>query len=156
MTNTFIRLSLPCCLVDSLSTSKFGLHMSRIVLMLAITVATTVAFAEERAWDLLKDKSFRAAYHKTLGAKRSEKWIAKLFGPSQETTRQKIGQTEYIFADSCRPHYCDTNNLVIAYVPSNRAVFVKLVEDRNVSWLGNPSTEVKTLLENYYALRFQP
>jgi len=124
--------------------------------MLTIAVASAGSHAEERAWDLLKDKSFRSAYHKLLGEKRSGKWVAKLYGPSQETTYEMIGQVKYIFADSCRPHYCDTNNLVIAYAPSTKTVFVKLVEENDISLLGNPPTEVKTQLENYYARRFHP
>lgn len=130
--------------------------MKRMVLALVAVVIPIATFAEERAWDLLKDKHFRAAYHEALGAKKSEKWIAKLSGPSGKTTREVIGQVEYVFADSCKPHYCDTNNLVIAYAPAGRAVFARLVEGGSVIWLGNPSPDVKAKLETYYVRRFRP
>lgn len=130
--------------------------MKRMILAFSIFAAPMSAVAEERAWDLLKDKHFRVAYQATVGTKWSEKWIARLFGPSQETTREVVGQVEYVFADSCKPHYCDTNNLVIAYAPANKAVFLKLVEDGNIIWLGNPSPEVKARLENHYVRRFRP
>jgi hypothetical protein len=130
--------------------------MKRAVLALAIAALPMAVLAEERAWDLLKEKQFRSAYYATLGAKRSEKWIAKLFGPSQQTTHEVVGQIEYVFADSCKPHYCDTDNLVIAYAPAGKAVFVKLVEEGNATWLGNPSPEVKAQLESHYVRRFRP
>lgn len=130
--------------------------MNRSIFALAIAVLPIIVLAEERAWDLLKDKQFRSAYSSILGAKQSEKWIAKLFGPSQRITHEVVGKIEYAFADSCKPHYCDTNNLVIVYAPATKSVFVKLVEEGNVTWLGNPSPDMQAKLESHYVRRFRP
>jgi len=106
------------------------------------------------AWEMLKNPEFRTAYHAALGAKKTEKWLKLLPGPSAPSTTEALNGTEYVLSDSCKPHWCNTHNIVFAYAPVSKKVFGKLVEAGTVSWLGNPPSDVQAMLEIKYAKRF--
>ncbi len=105
-------------------------------------------------WEMFKNPEFRAAYHAALGAKKTEKWLVSLAGPSAPSTTEVLNGTEYVLADSCKPHWCNTHNIVFAYAPATKKVFGKLVEAGGVSWLGSPPSNVQAMLEAKHAKRF--
>lgn len=127
--------------------------------MYVLTVATCWALEPPASapypWDLLEQPDFKAAYFKALGSKAQVPWIGELSGPADQATRKNIDGEEYWLANSCKPHACQTDNIVFAYGISSKRVFVKLVEStgRGVL-LGSPPAGVKVELEAYYASRF--
>ena len=121
--------------------------------LFAILFAPLCASAQ-LPWEMLKNPEFRAAYHDALGAKKTEKWLMSLDGPSVPSTTEVIKGAEYVLSDSCKPHWCNILNIVFAYAPASKKVFGKLVEAGAVSWLGNPPSDVQAMLEVKYAKRF--
>lgn len=111
--------------------------------------------AADFTWDLMKQAHFRTAYLEVLGNRQNEHWLKSLSGPSDEISQQKIEDQNYLLANSCMPHSCDTNNLVLAYSPVTQRVFIKLVEEGRITWLGTPTITVKNALESYYQKHFE-
>lgn len=127
--------------------------MQRLLFSILLAATSWSAYAQF-PWDLLKDPSFRASYFEALGPKRSEKWLAQLPGPSEMAARQVVDDTEYLVIHSCKPHACDTHNLVLVFAPKKRQVFGKLVEAGVTTKLGTPPPLVQVLIEDAYAKRF--
>lgn len=119
-------------------------------------LAAPVHAAAERAFDLLKNKEFRAAYRAVLGEFKSEDWIAKLPGPSTDGSREQIDGVFYEFADSCKPHDCSEENLIVAYAASQSKVYFLLKTKGKIQVLGNPPSAVRATLEREYRNRFKP
>ncbi|MCV2360033.1 inhibitor of vertebrate lysozyme family protein [Paucibacter sp. TC2R-5] len=123
--------------------------------LFVLACSTSLSAHADYAWDLLKRPEFKSAYLKVLGPKASQSWIAKLLGPSEQATRTTIGGEEYIFANSCKPHACDTDNLAIAFGLVSKQVFVLLHEDSGTNVLfGAPPVAVKAEIEAYYLKSF--
>jgi hypothetical protein len=89
-----------------------------------------------------------------LGEKVHEKWLSTLSGPSTPARTVTILDVEYLSLQSCKPHACDSNNIVIIYSPSSRRIYGKLVEEGAISKLGNPCTEISAALERLYDEEF--
>ena len=123
-------------------------------ILLSIVLVLPFAAHAEYAWDLLKSPSFKSPYLKVIGTKRNEYWISQLPGPSNKVINQTVQGQEYLLANSCKPHWCNTNNLVLAYSSVTKRVFVKLVEDGKVTWLGAPTAEMQSTLDVYYEQHF--
>jgi hypothetical protein len=98
------------------------------------------------AFDLLKKEEFRVAYRAVLGKFRSE-WIAELSGPSAAGTKESKGGVEYDLDDSCKPHDCSGENLIVAYASSQSKVSVLLKTRTQTHVLGSPSSPVRSILE---------
>ncbi len=117
-------------------------------------LATPTHAAAERAFNLLKNKEFKAAYRAVLGKFRSEKWVAELPGPSTEGSQESIDSVVYEVADSCKPHDCSDENLIVAYSSSQSKVYVLLKTKGKTHVLGNPSSAVRAILEREHRNRF--
>ena len=105
-------------------------------------------------WELLKDRKFRDDYYAMLGEKVHEKWLSTLSGPSTPARKVTVLDVEYLFIQTCKPHACDSNNIVIIYSPTSLRIYGKLVEEGAISKLGNPSTEISAALERLYDEEF--
>ena len=132
------------------------LQVAATALTAFLLLAAPVHAVAARAFDLLKNKEFRAAYHAVLGGFKSEEWIADLRGPSTEGSRESIDGDFYEFADSCKPHDCSEENLIVAYATSKSKVYVLLKTKGKTQVLGNPSSAVRATLEREYRNRFKP
>ena len=89
-----------------------------------------------------------------LGKKVDEKWLSTLSGPAEPAKKVTILNAEYLFIHSCKPHDCDSHNIVIIYSPTSLRIYGKLVEEGAMSKLGNPSTEISTALDRLYDEEF--
>ena len=121
-----------------------------------VLLSSSMNASAERAFDLLKRRDFRSAYHGVLGKFKSERWIAELPGPSTEGSKVSADGIELVLADSCKPHDCSDENLIIAYAPERSKIYV-LLKTRGKSYvLGGPSSAIKAVLETAYKDRFGP
>lgn len=109
----------------------------------------TGACAESYAWDFLKDWNFKKSYFAMLGPKVKIPWLAKLDGPASPIEYIQIGSDgeEFIVVNSCQPHACDTNSIVILYSTKHKIMYAKLVLPSGKEVLGTPSAEVKDTLD---------
>ena len=89
--------------------------------------------------ELLRDRTFKAAYLKALGAKGQERWLARLDGPAPELKTRRVLGTDYTVVATCKPHDCADNNLLLLYSPALEQVYGKVYELKaGTTWLGAP------------------
>ncbi len=123
--------------------------------LLSLYLVSALAFADEPyPWELLKDRKFRESYYAILGKKKDEKWLSTLSGPSTPVRKVTVLDVEYVFIQSCKPHECDSHNIVVIYSPKSLRTYAKLVEEGAASKLGNPSTEISAALDKLYDEEF--
>lgn len=128
--------------------------MKRTLILLALFFSQSIGAAEPYPWDLLKVEGFRKPYYAALGGKVKERWLAELPGPSVPAERSVLSGTEYLFVHSCKPHECDTQNIVLLYAPEERTVVGKLSQNGVVTMLGNPSNQASAELNRLYEKHF--
>lgn len=124
-----------------------------LIALLGLTLAAGVH--AERAFDLFKRPGFRQAHLAALGPLKSERWIAQLPGPAGEMVPQSIDGVDYLLADSCKPHDCSEENLMLAFAPATSKVFVLLSRNGRRQLLGDPPAHVTQALEKAHAERFK-
>ena len=108
------------------------------------------------AWDLLKQPRFKSAYLKILGKSAHVKWLEHLPGPSAEAERVTIAGEDFLMTNSCKPHACNTDNIAIFYSQESKHMFIKLrLDGKKTQVLGTPPKAIQTVLDAYYAKRFQ-
>jgi hypothetical protein len=129
--------------------------MPTFLTLLVFFVLASFANAEPFAWDLLKDGKFKKAFTAALGPKAKEPWLAELPGPSEEAKKLKIGGKEYLYVHSCKPHACDTHNLVLLYSAESGAVYGKIGEDQEATVIGKPPADVAAELNKLYGKQFR-
>ena len=123
-------------------------------LLAAIGIGVALPAHADRAFELLKQPTFRSAYYKALGSLKAERWLAELPGPSSEGTAQSIEGKTYMLADSCRPHACNEENLIIAYAKGENKVYVLLKRNAELRVLGGPSEVLVRSLTELHTRRF--
>lgn len=129
--------------------------MPTFLILFILSLLASSAFAEPFAWDLLKDAKFNKAYKAALGPKAKEPWLAEIPGPSEEGKKIKIGGKEYLFVHSCKPHACDTHNLVVLYSAEAGSVYGKIGEDQKATVIGKPPAAVAAELDKLYGKQFR-
>jgi hypothetical protein len=102
---------------------------------------------ETYPWNILKLSEFNKSYRKTLGIKINEKWLRILDGPSTINKMIKTPQGNFVVVYSCRQHYCDTHVIIILFNPDTAQIWILLVEEEKLFWLGNPDDHMKVLLK---------
>jgi hypothetical protein len=106
-------------------------------------------------WDLLSDRKFKSAYHKVLGPKVREDWLATLDGPAVPTSKINVAGSEYVFASSCKNHDCADNNVVLLYSPTLGKVYGKVFDRRRASLIGNPPAPVVAELDRLWVATYR-
>lgn len=124
------------------------------IIFIALALTISLSASAEYTWELIKQPAFKTAYLEALGSMAKEKWLVQLSGPSDQAIKKTVNGEEYLFSNSCKPHACDTDNIAIAYSLTTNRVVAKLLENKNVHWLGVPSPEVQAELEFYYIKHF--
>lgn len=102
---------------------------------------------EQYRWDLLKRSDFRTAYNRMLGANKHEKWL-RLSGLGNMSKHVVINQRSLVMTDSCKMHDCGTHNIVVLYDPDSMIAYGMLRNDREITYLGNPSLCHQQALKN--------
>lgn len=105
-------------------------------------------------WDFVRDKKFKAVYHKALGSRVKENWLKVLDGPGSAEIVTVAG-AEYRQVAVCKPHDCYDNSIVVLYSPAKKTVYGTIHKHDKSTLIGKPSREVAAELERLWKARFR-
>ena len=105
-------------------------------------------------WDFMRDRKFKAVYHKALGPRVKEYWLKMLDGPGSAEI-VTVGGAEYRQVAVCKPHDCFDNSIVVLYSPAKKTVYGKIHEHDKSTLIGKPTREVTAELERLWKARFR-
>lgn len=92
------------------------------------------------------DRKFKAAYHKALGPRVKEPWLALLDGPSVETKKVQVAGAEYFLIVACMNHDCYDNNTVLLWSAPRKLVYGLIHQAGRTSLIGAPTSAIATKL----------
>ena len=92
-------------------------------------------------WELLKDKRFKESYIKAIGKLKNIYWIRDLNGVAPKNKIIEFKGEKFVYIEMCKPHSCDTENLVLLYEPINNRIFGIYLIDKKKIWIGNPNSK---------------
>ena len=98
-------------------------------------------------WETLKVGEFRKAYSEIIGSKSREEWISSLTGTGNQNRMLHVFKAHFILIASCKPHFCDENQVLILYNPVSKKCFAIYAEDGRFDYLGTPDENIKNLLK---------
>jgi hypothetical protein len=126
--------------------------------LLAISVALVnaqLARAQSDPYltDLLKQPAYRAAWNTMLRSGNAPAWLKR---GGVEMPATSVGK--YLAAETCKPHDCPPNDFHVLFAPDGRQAWGLLLsgghpdlngemEGQNKTWFGNPSDDIKSILE---------
>ncbi len=105
-------------------------------------------------WDFIRDRKFKAIYHKALGSKVKEDWLKVLDGPGSAKIVTVAG-AEYRQVAVCKPHDCYDNSIVVLYSPVKKTVYGKIHEHDKSTLIGKPPAKVTDELERLWKAEFR-
>lgn len=127
----------------------------RLIAISSIALSLSLSAQAERAFEMLRERDFRQAYFATLGELKAERWLAELPGPSSGGTDELVDGVQFVFTDSCKPHDCDEENLVIAYARTKKKAYILVKTKGVLRTLGEPSPSIAAALGCAYEGRFK-
>lgn len=126
----------------------------RILLLIILCMLPSVVFCGPYPWELVKDPNFSKAYKSTVTVQSSIPWLKKLSGPSSSSRNVTIENKDFLFMHSCKPHYCDEENIVLLYSEKTRSVYASLMQNGKLSVLGKPSPAITSELNRLRSEKF--
>jgi Inhibitor of vertebrate lysozyme (Ivy) len=102
------------------------------------------------AWDMLKDADFKTTYTYLIKNTSKASWLTKLNGPSSPVFKQQVAgyQNDFSVVQSCKPHDCEENNILIFYEKKQRLAFAMLTLNNSITFLGNPEAVLKSSIQS--------
>jgi len=98
-------------------------------------------------WETLKVDDFRAAYTAMVEEGKFEDWVRSLTGTAQGKNRMiRVSRESFVLVVCCKPHMCDTSQIIVLYDPVKKKTFSMLAVDGKFSWFGKPPGHIKDLL----------
>ena len=97
-------------------------------------------------WETAKINEFAGAYGKTVGAGNMEDWARTLTGTGNRNRLLHTLKTNYVLISCCKPHDCDTSQIVVLFNPSSRGCWAIYAHDGVFDYLGSPDENIKNLL----------
>lgn len=104
---------------------------------------------------MLADRKFKTAYHKALGARVREPWLANLDGPSVETTMVKVAGAEYMLVVACKNHDCYDHSTVLLWSPAKKLVYGLVHQAGRNALLGAPTPAIATELRTLWKAQWR-
>lgn len=131
--------------------------------LLGASLHAVAVQAEEqpRLFELLGQPGYKATWHAMFkGENEVPKWVSEASGPSSPSTSLSLDGQPYVLADSCKPHDCGNNRLLVAFRGDKSAAYglqVNLPDEpaevmekpsayATYRWYGKPSKPVRELL----------
>ncbi len=98
-------------------------------------------------WETLKDDDFRKSYSVMIHEGKFEDWIKSLSGTAASKNRMiQAFKQKFLLIVSCKPHLCDTSQIVVLYDPAKKHTYSLLARDGRFYFFGQPSENVRDLL----------
>jgi len=126
----------------------------RILITTILCMLPSIVFCGPYPWKLVKDTNFAKVYKATITAQSSTPWLKKLSGPSSPASKLTIENQDFLFVHSCKPHYCDEENIVLLYSENTRSVYASLMQNGKLSVFGKPSPAITSELNRLRSEKF--
>ncbi|EPB6480258.1 MULTISPECIES: lysozyme inhibitor Ivy [Pseudomonas] len=135
--------------------------LSLALLGAALHWAPAQAEEQPRLFELLGQPGYKATWHAMFkGESDVPKWVSDASGPSSPSTSLSLEGQPYVLANSCKPHDCGNNRLLVAFRGDKSAAYglqVSLPDEpaevmqmpskyATYRWYGEPSRQVRELL----------
>jgi hypothetical protein len=98
-------------------------------------------------WETLKLEEFRKVYAAMLDSKKYEAWTRSLTGTGNQNKMLHVFGEHLVLVTSCKPHFCDTSQVLILFKPADRKCFAVYAEDGRFDYLGSPDNNMRNLLK---------
>ena len=90
--------------------------LSLALLGAALHWAPAQAEEQPRLFELLGQPGYKATWHAMFkGESDVPKWVSDASGPSSPSTSLSLEGQPYVLANSCKPHDCGNNRLLVAF-----------------------------------------
>lgn len=125
----------------------------RTAAIVVFLLVATMSFAgEQYLCDLLKIKSYRAAWNAMLAAEKGvDNWVigygSDCDGPSTPVETISIENKKYQLAWFCKTHDCGGNQIYVIFAPEVRRAWAFLITEKQ-RWLGNPGPAIRKALKS--------
>lgn len=95
---------------------------------------------------LEQDQAFRRAWLAALGSRAADPWLNTLQGPRTAASMRRIAGADYHMVNSCKPHDCGANNLVLLYDVPRGTVYGLLQVSGRMIPIGRPPSVIAAAL----------
>ncbi|WP_019682513.1 lysozyme inhibitor Ivy, partial [Pseudomonas aeruginosa] len=98
--------------------------LSLALLGAALHWAPAQAEEQPRLFELLGQPGYKATWHAMFkGESDVPKWVSDASGPSSPSTSLSLEGQPYVLANSCKPHDCGNNRLLVAFRGDKSAAY---------------------------------
>jgi len=98
-------------------------------------------------WDMLKIDDFQRSYTAAINDGQIEDWVRNLSGTATGKNRMiRAFKEQFLLIVCCKPHLCDSSQIIVLFEPQTKRVYSVLAKDGKFSWYGQPSANIKDLL----------
>jgi hypothetical protein len=98
-------------------------------------------------WETAAIDEFKKAYTEMLASKNHEEWVRTLTGTGNKNKMFNVFQKQLVMVTFCKPHFCDTNQMLILFNPVLKKCYAISAEDGKFNYLGTPDDSTKNLLK---------
>lgn len=98
-------------------------------------------------WETITISEFKKAYTEMLASKNHEEWVRTLTGTGNKNKMLNVFQKYLVMVTFCKPHFCDTNQMLVLFNPVPKKCYAISAEDGKFNYLGMPDDDMKTLLK---------
>ncbi len=98
-------------------------------------------------WEMPAMEEFRAAYAGMLGSRTYDEWIGTLTGTGNKNKMLYAFQKHFVMIALCRPHFCDTSQILILFDPLVKKCYAIYAKDGKFEYPGPSDETMKSLLK---------
>ncbi len=97
-------------------------------------------------WETPAVDDFRTAYNQMNGTREQEEWIKSLTGTGNKNKMLYVSKSHLLYIAVCKPHFCDTHQMIILYNPREKTCFAIKAADGKFGYLGKTDEDSRSLL----------
>jgi hypothetical protein len=98
-------------------------------------------------WETLAIEEFKKAYTEMLASRKHEEWVGTLDGTGNKNKMLKVFQKYLVMITFCKPHFCDTNQMLVLFNPALKKCYAIYAGDGKFDYIGAPDNDTKSLLK---------
>lgn len=98
-------------------------------------------------WETLKVDEFQRSFSAMTREGKFEDWVKSLTGTATNKNRMiQAFKQQFLLIVSCKPHLCDSSQIVVLYDPVKKHAYSILAVDGKFHFFGQPSENIRDLL----------
>ncbi|MBP1750083.1 MAG: Inhibitor of vertebrate lysozyme (Ivy) [Deltaproteobacteria bacterium] len=98
-------------------------------------------------WETLKLEDFQKSFSAMTREGKFEDWVRSLTGTATNKNRMiRAFKQQFLLIVSCKPHLCDTSQIVVLYDPVRKHAYSIFASDGQFHFFGQPSDNIRDLL----------